>query len=659
MGAWSHDAFGNDTACDWAQDLADTSDLSLVADTLAAALAQAGEELDADAACEALAAIDVIARLRGQPGFHNSYTEAIDDWVARTRLVPPDTLLQQALQALDHIGGPGSELAALWEESDAADEWRASLAEQRARLLAPPQPLPAPLDEIGRAVREVTSLSFAVPDTPTPEMTQGPLAGMARQRLYFVILAAEAVGDWPRLRDAVCRMWPMLDPDTEVKLQWDLAVREAKSWAAEGHLEAALAGLAPWRDTAESLGPGTFDMRCMAVVQEAGAVAHAERLRDGLIAAGHGATLQVLDRALREARAGDADLARRLLAAHAADFSAPAWQSWVAFAEAILAVRAGTGADLAPLTGWVVEKALGCRQGAATWGFFGLGVGWWALGLQQAGRADEARRVVETVRPLLRGDENTLLRGALRSAGLLDDAPLSPPVAATPVTEQPGLQADHGAFRTVTVRGVNALQQLHALRRAFAQGSGVYPFLIGHDEDVAALLENLTLPADGGVALAAEARALDAAAWLQARTGGKRPRWSARGAAPTRQLQTLVDVLSQRLKPCVHLGLIELDEPWTLFTRLGFGDWNACPSPAEHGALHRHWAAQFGAEPAALGADTVECLVTRPPADKAPALALAAEHQAYCPDIVEQGVGSVAALAGTLLAAPVWYFWWD
>jgi hypothetical protein len=206
---------------------------------------------------------------------------------------------------------------------------------------------------------------------------------------------------------------------------------------------------------------------------------------------------------------------------------------------------------------------------------------------------------------------------------------------------------------------VNARQQLLALRRAFAEGSGVYPFLIGHDEDLAALLESLALPDDGGVALAAEARAIDAAAWLQARTGKKRPRWSAGDAAPTRTLQTLVDLGSQALKPCVHLGLIELDEPWTLFTRLGFGDWNACPTPAEHAALHRHWAAQFGAEPAALTVDTVECLVARPPVDKAPALALAAEQQAYCPDIVEQGVGTTAALAASLLAAPVWYFWWD
>lgn len=659
MGAWSHDAFGNDTACDWAQGLEAVDDLSLVAAAVAAALASSPDGLDADTACEALAAAEVVARLRGHAGFTNAYTEAVDDWAARTRLVPPDALVQQSLAALEAIGAPSSELRELWEESEDAADWRASLDELRARLQAVPRAPPAPLDDLGRAVREVAGLGFGIPDWPAPELARGPLAGMARQRLYFVILAAEALGDWPRLREGVCRMWPMLDPVTEAKMQWDLAVREAKGWAAQGHLDAALAGLAPWRDVAEALGPGTFDMRCMAVVQEAGAVADAERLRDGLIAAGQGAALQRLDRALREARAGDATVAAALLARHEAEFSSPGLQPWVDFARGILAVRAGDAAGLPLLTTWVTQQVPGCRSGAATWGFFGLGAGWWALALAQAGRADEARRVLAAVRPLLRGDENTLLRGSLRAAGLLDDAPLAPPVAAPSPEEQPGLEAHHGAFRTVSVRGVHALHQLQAWRRAFAQGSGVYPFLVGDAEDLASLLDALAPPADGGVALAAEARALDAAAWLKANNGGKRLRWSAGDATPARSLQTLLSLHTGHLKPCVHIGLIELDEPWTLFTRLGFGGWNACPSSAVHAALHRHWAEQFGAEPAALGADTVECLVAHPPADKAAALSLAAEQQAYSPDIVEQGVGTGAALAATLLGAPVWYFWWD
>lgn len=65
MGAWDVDTFDNDTACDWAYDLADASDLSLVQQTLEAVLQTGDEYLEMDPACEALAACEVIARLKG------------------------------------------------------------------------------------------------------------------------------------------------------------------------------------------------------------------------------------------------------------------------------------------------------------------------------------------------------------------------------------------------------------------------------------------------------------------------------------------------------------------------------------------------------------------------------------------------------------------
>jgi hypothetical protein len=38
---------------------------------------------------------------------------------------------------------------------------------------------------------------------------------------------------------------------------------------------------------------------------------------------------------------------------------------------------------------------------------------------------------------------------------------------------------------------------------------------------------------------------------------------------------------------------------------------------------------------------------------------LAKEQYAYCADIVEQGVGTIEALAATLLNGHIWFFWWD
>jgi hypothetical protein len=38
---------------------------------------------------------------------------------------------------------------------------------------------------------------------------------------------------------------------------------------------------------------------------------------------------------------------------------------------------------------------------------------------------------------------------------------------------------------------------------------------------------------------------------------------------------------------------------------------------------------------------------------------LAQAQYVYCPDIVDQGVESIEALAATLLGDPRWFFWWD
>jgi hypothetical protein len=121
MGAWGTGNFDNDTACDWVYELQETDDVSLVRNTLA----DVGEDyLDSDVACMALAACEVIARLKGQWGPRNSYTEDVDKWVeAHPQKVPAD-LVQQAVKVIDRILGPESELSELWKDGDTADEWQ-------------------------------------------------------------------------------------------------------------------------------------------------------------------------------------------------------------------------------------------------------------------------------------------------------------------------------------------------------------------------------------------------------------------------------------------------------------------------------------------------------------------------------------------------------
>ena len=82
MGTWGAGTLDNDTAVDWMYGLGEVSDLSLIEGTLDRALAVGGEHLEAPDAEEALAAAEAVARMLGNFGVRNDYTQAMDVWVA-------------------------------------------------------------------------------------------------------------------------------------------------------------------------------------------------------------------------------------------------------------------------------------------------------------------------------------------------------------------------------------------------------------------------------------------------------------------------------------------------------------------------------------------------------------------------------------------------
>jgi hypothetical protein len=136
MGTWAVDAFGNDYAQDWAEDLHETSNLDAVEDTLNTVL-DGGAELEAPFAAEALAAIEVLARLQGKGGPRSEDSAAVDEWVdaRKAKAVKPRTdLAAKAAQAIERILAPDSELRQLWEDSEHYADWRASVEDLRARL---------------------------------------------------------------------------------------------------------------------------------------------------------------------------------------------------------------------------------------------------------------------------------------------------------------------------------------------------------------------------------------------------------------------------------------------------------------------------------------------------------------------------------------------
>lgn len=663
MGTWSHEVFGNDTACDWAAELAEGNSLAPVEAALAAVAAAPPGVLDADLAMEALAAAEATARLRGWPGERSAYTEALDDWVTRTRLQPPAALVQAALVALDRVGGADSELHELWAESADVDAWRQTVQDLRQRLVAPPRaPQPAahpaahpaaPSGPVQRVLGRLEGLRFELPQVSA----QATVAAW-----YQRAVAAAALGDTAAVCDAVQVLWQPVARMDKPAIAFDLAVRDAQALAMEGRLDEALDGMQAWRAAPGADAPGMFDMRASGICQAAGDLDAAQALRTRALADAPQQLLWRLDEPLLQARAASAEVAQAQLDALGdplGDLSAdPALAMVDRFIRGVLACRRSDPAALDLLAPVAEEFADKCVQGAAAWSLASAALGWWALALAQAGQADEARAVADAIRPTLLQRHNALLVDALLEAGVLPPGTAVP--AAPPRVAWAGAPTTHhGTWRSVALRGVNAWQWLHAERRRFAEAGGAYPFLIGDDRALEHLLGMAEPPPDAGRATLEAAAAVDAAAWLKEHGPRRKPAWprNAPGPHPTPRLQ--FDAVTQQLLPVLHVGLIELSDPCELFARLGWGGWNDCPPPAVHVALHRHWRERFGAEPVALSGDTVECTVARPPQAQDAALALAREHQGYCPDAVEQGSGTTGRLAATLLAAPCWYFWWD
>jgi hypothetical protein len=133
MGAWGVLAFDNDEACDWASGVSRVNDLSLVICAFAAVPESDAAYFRAHDACNALAACEVLARLKGNPGYKNPYTEDVDAWVAAHAMTPPVELLTRAEEVIDRVLAENSELRELWDDG-AGTEWRAAVDDLRDRL---------------------------------------------------------------------------------------------------------------------------------------------------------------------------------------------------------------------------------------------------------------------------------------------------------------------------------------------------------------------------------------------------------------------------------------------------------------------------------------------------------------------------------------------
>jgi hypothetical protein len=125
------------------------------------------------------------------------------------------------------------------------------------------------------------------------------------------------------------------------------------------------------------------------------------------------------------------------------------------------------------------------------------------------------------------------------------------------------------------------------------------------------------------------------------------------------RLTVAYDISAGSPFPEVNIALIPASDASEIPAYLNWGGWNSNP-PAEYHVTALHsWRERYGAELVGLSGDVMNVRLTRPPETREQAIELAWEQYRYCNDIVAQGVGSIRGLAGFLLYADWWFFWWD
>lgn len=221
-----------------------------------------------------------------------------------------------------------------------------------------------------------------------------------------------------------------------------------------------------------------------------------------------------------------------------------------------------------------------------------------------------------------------------------------------------------GSFEIARCPGAHALTHLQRLRSE-GRAAGFTAVLLGTNDDVEMLMEDRARRESGPDERIERASALDVDQWLEERRqedpeaeGPEEGEWPDEAPEPG-QISAHLDVLTRQPEPVVCLARIPTVKSWEVPVHLGMGDWNECPDSAVLAAFARRWQLRYGAEIVSLTHDVLEFTVSDPPTTREAALELAREQYLLCADIVDQGHGSMASLAASLLGANYWYFWWD
>jgi len=109
------------------------------------------------------------------------------------------------------------------------------------------------------------------------------------------------------------------------------------------------------------------------------------------------------------------------------------------------------------------------------------------------------------------------------------------------------------------------------------------------------------------------------------------------------------------------LGLVPVARPADVPAVLGWLGATNYFTPNELTVMLRSWEERFDTVPVLLGFDQLMLAVGRPVRTQSEALAIAAEHYVFCPDmILQEGPGSIEEYAKSAVeGAATWWCWWD
>jgi hypothetical protein len=257
----------------------------------------------------------------------------------------------------------------------------------------------------------------------------------------------------------------------------------------------------------------------------------------------------------------------------------------------------------------------------------------------------------------------------------------SPDLSALPPEQREQVKAGHARmmaafdYERVRVTGSNALAEWE--RRSVL--SAKIPVVVGNAEQLERLADQFSIddetifgsgsnrppPVSDIVAAASKLRFPDdLGKWPGAYTAtdltaplGEWPKAATKADLPG--LTIVNDLATGKPLSEAYLLMLPAQASWEIPAYLRWGNWNACPPAEYHVAALKRWHARFGAELVGIGTDTMNVRVKRRPSTRDEALALADEQYRYCPDVIDQGVGSRSALAASLMASDWWFFWWD